>query len=432
LLQRARDLASCLAHDRLVRNNSIYFAGTFVAGVGGYAYHFLTARFLGPAAYGAVASAIAALYLLTLPAPVMQTVAMRFASLAAARNDSGRIRQLLVRVSVVNLAVGAVIAALLLLLGPAAARYLQIADPRIAYVLAPATMAALLVAGNRGVIQGMQRFVALSVNVLLDSVTRVVVAVAAIAAGAGALGAVTAVVVGPALAYAQSFVLLSNPNRAAADNSLSFGDLGKYAASAAVGVMGVTFLFNADVILAKHYLSPASAGIYAAGSVLARVVYFLGLTVAGVMFPAVATLHARDEAHFHVVDVSLLFMGGVTVAFVAVYGLVPGLVLIPFGSSFAPVRPLLGLFALALSLLAIANLLVNYFLSLNSLRFVPPLVGACILEVVLITLFHRDPGQVLTMVVITMAALAAAMGGLYAGDRLFSGRTTAGQSPKGG
>jgi O-antigen/teichoic acid export membrane protein len=422
-MQQARGLLSRLANDRFARNNAIFFGGTFAAGVFAYAYHFVTARLLGPAAYGAVASAIAALYLLTLPAPIMQTVSMRFASLASARGDTGRIRQLVARVTVLNLAFAAVVAALLLVSGPAAARFLQISDQRIVYVLAAATVAALLVAGNRGVIQGLQRFVALSLNLLLDNCTRVVVALVAIGIHTGAVGAVTAVVVGPGLAYAQTFMVLRGQGRASAQTSLSFGDIGRYALLTSVGVVGVTFLFNADVILVKHYLSPELAGIYAAGSVLARVVYFLGLTVAGVMFPEVASLHARDQAHFHVVDLSLLFMGGVTVLFVATYALVPWLVLIPFGASYAPVRPLLGLFALALSLLAIANLLVNYFLSLNSLRFLPPLLGACVLEVVLIVLFHNGPAQVLSMVVITMAVLTAAMGALYASDRILAPRT---------
>jgi O-antigen/teichoic acid export membrane protein len=195
-------------------------------------------------------------------------------------------------------------------------------------------------------------------------------------------------------------------------------------------VIGVTFLFNADVVLAKHYLAPELAGIYAAGSVLARVVYFLGVTIAGVMFPEVATLHARDEAHFHVVDRSLLFLGGIAVVFVAGYTLLPSLVLIPYGSSFEPVKSYLGPFAVALSLLSISNLLVNYFLSINSARFVIPMVLACTLEVVLITLFHSDPGQVLEMMLIAMATLAGLLMALYLRDRLSLRVPAAPQDPR--
>jgi O-antigen/teichoic acid export membrane protein len=187
--------------------------------------------------------------------------------------------------------------------------------------------------------------------------------------------------------------------------------------------MGVTYLFNADVVLAKHYLSSSDAGIYAAGSVLGRVAYFLGVTVASVMFPEVATLHARDENHYHVVDASLLLMLGLSVALIAGYFLLPQLVLLPYGSGFAPVRPYLGPFAIALSLLAISNVMVNYFLSVNSQRFVVPLIGATVLETILIVLFHSGIGQIIAMLATAIGALALALGVLYAVERFRPARS---------
>ena len=408
--------------DRFFRNNVIYLTGTVAAGFFGYVYHFATGRLLGPAEYSVVAAAISALYILTLPGPVLQTIAMRFASLAAARGPGG-IRPLMNRIAVLALGLAVVIALILVLFGAAATSFLQISDHRVIYVLALATATALLVAGNRGVLLGLRRFVDASVNAAVDTITRVLVALAMIGLGGNAVGAVFGVVVGPGLAYGHSLYLL----RKQADEQgprevVSYGEVGRYALPTAAGVIGVTFLFNADVVLAKHYLEPAAAGIYAAGSVLARVVYFLGVTIAGVMFPEVATLHARDETHFHVVDRSLLFLGGVSVAFVASYALFPSLVLIPYGSTFAAVKPLLGLFALALSLLAMSNLLVNYFLSIDNSRFVLPLGGACIHEVILIVLFHNGPGQVLAMLLITLAVLTGALLTMYMLDRLHSRR----------
>src|SRR5207253_9601083 len=100
------------------------------------------------------------------------------------------------------------------------------------------------------------------------------------------------------------------------------------------------------------------------------------------------------------------------------YAVVPGLVVLPFGSAFSPVKPYLWPFALALGMLTVANLLINYFLSIGSARFAAPLVAACILETGLIAVFHADPGQILWMVVASMTALAAVLGAMYLGDRL--------------
>ena len=66
---------------------------------------------------------------------------------------------------------------------------------------------------------------------------------------------------------------------------------------------------------------------------------------------------------------------------------------------------------------AVANLLVNYFLSVNSARFIAPLLGAGVLETVLMTAFHRDVGQFLAMLLVTTAVLAVSLAGLYAIDR---------------
>ena len=92
--------------------------------------------------------------------------------------------------------------------------------------------------------------------------------------------------------------------------------------------------------------------------------------------------------------------------------------MLPFGSAFNPVRQFLWPFALALGLLAISNLIITFFLSTGSARFVLPLIGACVLEPLLIVLHHNDPGAILQMVVITMSCLTVALVGLYGVDRI--------------
>jgi O-antigen/teichoic acid export membrane protein len=401
----------------LLRNSAIYLAGSVGAGALGYVFHFASGRLLGPAGYGVVASAVSSLYLLSLPGLVLQIVATRFTSLAAGRGELGDVRPLIIRLGGLGLAVGLPLALALALLAPVFAAYLRIGDVRIVYLLAVTTAVSLVLAVNRGALQGLSRFLALSVNLVLDLGTRVVMAVGLVLLGGGVLAAVLAVLLGPLLAYLHSFLLLLRVQGAHAAEVAGAAEVGRYAMSAAVAAIGVTFLFNADVILAKHYLPSGQAGLYAAGSVLGRVVYFLGTTVAAVMFPEVAALHARDERHFHVVDMSLVLLAALAAALIAAYVILPQVVLLPFGTGFGPVRPYLVPFAVALSLLAMANLLVNYFLSVNSRRFVIPLVLACLLETGLIASFHRDPAQIVDILLVSMGALAAALGGMYAVER---------------
>ena len=410
-------MISRLASHRLLRHNVIYLGGTLAAGGLGYVYHFATGRLLGPAEYAVVASAVAALYLLNLPALVVQLVSARFTSLAAARGQLGNLPGLLLQVSALGLGVGLVISILLALLSGPAASYLRIGDRRVIYVLIAASLVAPLVAATRGALQGLQRFLALSLNTVLDMTVRVLGATLLILARFGALGGAFALVLGPVGAYVQSLFLLRGLRGRTAGVPASFAQVGRYAAMSAIAAIGTTWLYNADVVLSKHYLVAAAAGIYAASSVLGRVAYFLGVTVAQVMFPEVAALHARDEPHFHVVDLSMALVGVVSLALVLMYAAVPGLVVLPFGSAFTPVEQYLWPFALALGLLSLANLLINYFLSIGSLKFAGPLAAACVLETGLIVAFHGAVGQIVWMVVITMAALTASLGALYLLER---------------
>ena len=413
---RPRAILARLKADAVLRNNAIYLTGSLLAGFLGYVFHFETGHLLGPGAYAVVASAIAALYVLTLPVVGLSLVSARYASIAAAKGRQQAVLPMLLRLTGFSLLGGLPVAALLVAFAPQAARFLNISDSRVVYVLALGGIATLVVTVNRGGLQGLRRFVALSANLVLDLSSRLVMAGALIAAGFGALGAVAAIMFGPVLAYAQSFFFLrrgSGP-REAADRSEG---LGRYAVMATVASVGVQYLFSVDTLLAKHFLVAETAGLYAAASVLARVVYFLGLSVTGVMFPEVATLHARNQRHFHVVDLSLGLVGGVGLALIAAYALLPGLVLLPYGSQFDAARPYLGLFALALTMLTIANLLINYFLSIARASFVVPLFSVCALETVLIGLFHSDIWRILTDVLVSLAVLMAVMCAMYAVDR---------------
>ncbi len=407
-----------LRQDALLRNSAIYLAGGVAAGLFGYVFHFATGRLLGPAGYAVVAAVLSALYLASLPGLVMQTVAMRFAGLHAGRDELGAVPGLLRKLTIGSLLLGLAGGVGLVALAPAVAGWLHVSDLRAVYALAAASAVGLLVTANRGALQGLRRFVVLSANGVLDMAARVVAAVGLIAAGAGAAGGLLALVIGPSLAYVHSLFALRNLRTQPPGTAAPLGEVGRYAVWATIAAFGTTFVYNVDVLLAKHYLTPEAAGIYAGGAVLGRVVYFLGNTVVAVMFPEVATLHARSESHFGVVDRSLLLVASIGALLVVGYLALPGLVLLPYGPSFAAVTPYLAPFAAALTLLALSNLLVNYFLSIGSVRFVAPLVGACLLESLLIALFHDGVGQILTMVVLSTGALTLAMGAVYAGDRL--------------
>lgn len=412
------ELPRRLASDRLVRNNAIFFAGSVGAGFFNYVYHFALGRLLGPASYSVVASAVAAFSLLTLPSLIVQLIGARFTSVATARDGVAPVRRLRRQLTAIAVGLGGTVAVVMVIASPTLARFLQLRDRQVTAILTVSTLLGMLIAVNRGILQGLQRFGALTLNLVLDGAGRVAVALTLVLGGFGPAGAVAGLMAGPAIAYAQSLAILRRLPERVPTVAISLGEMARYAAPTATAVIGVTYLFNVDVVLARHYLPSREAGIYAAGAVLGRVVYFLGLTIAAVMFPEVAGRHARDETHYRVVDLSLAFLGAVGLGLIAVYELLPSLVLLPYGAQFAPVRPYLGPFSAALTLLALSNLLVTYFLSVNSARFVLPLLAAGAAETVLMAAFHQGLGQLLLVLIAVNLGLAVTLAALYTIERV--------------
>lgn len=412
-----RRLSRQLRIQGIVRNNALLFIANITAGFFNYVFHFALGRLLGPAAYSVLASAVSAVYLFTLPSLIIQLVSARFTSVAAARGDHPALRPLIRLLTLASLGLGGAIGLAIWFLKGVVARFLQLPDSRIVVVLAATTLLGMLISTNRGVLQGLLRFGTLSLNLIIDTGTRLLVSVGLALAGLGTVGAAFGLLAGPLVAYVQSIPSILRLPRGTPGQPVDAADVARYAAPTVAAVVGVTYLFNVDVVLARHYLGAHQAGIYAAGAVLARAVYFIGVTIAAVMFPEVAARHARDEAHFHVVDLSLLFLAAVGIVLVAAYVLVPAVVLLPYGNQFAAVRPYLGTFAAALMLLALSYLLVTYFLSVNSTRFIAPLLGAGLLETALMAAFHRDLTQLLAMLLLTNVLLAMSLGILYLVDR---------------
>src|SRR5260370_12607822 len=84
--------------NRLVQQNLVLFAGGLVAGIGGFVYHAIAGRVLGPATYGQVAFLIAVYAVGTAPALILVVVLARYTATLPARGDPG-LRSLLARTS---------------------------------------------------------------------------------------------------------------------------------------------------------------------------------------------------------------------------------------------------------------------------------------------------------------------------------------------
>ena len=391
---------------RLVRQNLILFAGGLVAGIGGFVYHAIAGRVLGPEVYGQVAFLIALYAVGTAPALILVAVLARYTATLVARGDAG-VRSLMTR-TIRLVAIPCLIAVLLTALFARPVANFEHLDSTIPVLLLGISIALIWqVAIPRGILQGLQRFTALSLNLSLELIVRTVAVAILLAADYKVSGAMAAVLLGLMLAMALGLFSLRD-HFGGTETRVHLRVMAGFSLTAAAGIIGVQILYNQDVILAEHYLSSHGGGIYGGLNKIGTILFFLTLSVSQVLFPRVVEAVAKDEHPGRILLSSagiLTLLGG---GALLVFGVVPGLVVgILFGPTFRDAVPYVfavGVIGLALSL---NNLLVQFFMAVHDRVFLPILAAGVLTEGGLIVVHHGGVGDVVADVVISLLGLLA-------------------------
>jgi O-antigen/teichoic acid export membrane protein len=390
--------------NRLVRQNLVLFVGGLVAGVGGFVYHAIAGRVLGPEVYGQVAFLIAVYAVGTAPALILVVVLARYTATLAAREDAG-VSSLLARTGrlVAIPCLLALLATTLLARPVAAFEHLGSTIPILLLGLSIALI--WQVAIPRGILQGLQRFPALSLNLSLELVVRTTFVFVLLKAGYAVSGAVAAVLLGLGFSFFLGLYTLRDHFRRTATR-VRLRVMAGFSLTAAAGIIGVQILYNQDVILGEHYLSSHDGGIYGGLNKIGTILYFLTLSVSQVLFPRVVEAVAKEEHPGRILLYSAGILSALAACALVVFAAVPGLVVgILFGPGFRDATPYVfavGVIGLALSL---DNLLVQFFMAVHDQVFVPILALGVVAEGVLIFLFHAHVGAVVLDVLVALLGL---------------------------
>ena len=404
-LELGRRLAELL-RNRLVRQNLVLFFGGLIAGIGGFVYHAIAGRVLGPSSYGQVAFLIAVYAVGTGPALILIVVLARYTAMLNARGDPG-VRSLLAR-TVRLIAIPCLLFILLTtLFARPIALYAHVGSTIPILVLGFSVALIWQVAIPRGILQGLQRFTSLSINISAELFIRTLVVFVLLKAGYAVSGAMAAVFAGLAFVFCLGLFSLRDHFRGVGQR-VRLRVMANFSLTATVGIIGVLILYNQDVILAKHYLNDHDAGIYGGLNKIGTILYFLTLSVSQVLFPRVVEAVAREQHPGRILLSSAGILTALGAGALFVFAVVPSLVVgVLFGPSFRDAIPLVfpvGLIGLALSL---DNLLVQFFMAVHDRMFMPILAVGVVAEGILIVLFHANVGQVVIDVLIALVGLLA-------------------------
>lgn len=396
-------------NSRLVRQNVILLIGGISAGLASFIYQAIAGRALGPRDYGAVASLVA-LYAVGMAVNLILVVILaRFTAGLMAGGQPGGVRYVLVRSGAYLAIPGMIFVLAITVASPLVAGFLHLDSSIPVIWLGAALVFCWYMALPRGALQGTQRFGSLSLNNAFELVTRTLALVLLLALGLGVNGAIIALLVGAGAAGGIGVWSL-RPVLRLTPVVVSTRPLAHFALTAMAGTVGVILLFNADVVLAKHYLDAHGAGIYGGLNKIGLIVYFGTLSVSQVLFPRVVEAVTKQLHPGRLLLLSAGLILAMALCVVAVAALVPWLVVaLLFGGAFSDASGyVLPVTLIGLSI-ALCNLLVQFFMAVHDRVFIPVLAAGCAVEVSLITIFHANVGNVVRSVLISVIGLLVAL-----------------------
>ena len=387
---------------------AIVLVGVIAVNAGNYLFHLLSARELGPASYSDVVSLLALAGLIGLPLGGVQVVVARTVARLAAADDAPGLRAFfrlgLVATGVVSVAVGLVI----VILSPLIQDWLGIGSLSAIVVTGALTVPALLTPVALGVAQGLQRFKLLSLSLAASTGVRLATLGVVLTLGFGVTAVLVATLVGSLIALVVPLTRLDDNLRGprASRPTLSAHALTTSLFPVVIGLLAITALTTADVIVAKAVFDDHDAGIYGSASLVGRVILYLPAAIVTVLLPKVSARATRGEASGDILAASV----GVTVAASALltlaYAVLPGTVVhVAFGSAFDDAGSLLYLFGIAMSGYALLNVLLIYHLARGATAMSWLLLAGAVVQLGGYMVLHDSPRQLLAVSIATMVAL---------------------------
>jgi glycosyltransferase involved in cell wall biosynthesis/O-antigen/teichoic acid export membrane protein len=347
----------------------------------------LFTRLLGADGYGALAAIISGFLILMVGGQSIQVAAAREATLGHLGAD-GRMRATLqtwTRQLVIATVVLGVFGALI---RQPLADLLGVSEHSWAVAGLPATGALwLLLSLQRGVMQGLSMYGPVGISIIGEALGRIVCALVLFGVGAGVTGAY----LGNPLAFVLMALWLSRvlarrlgPADAESDPAHPTRPLLGLVGDNWIPIIGLLLLAalqNVDVIVGRHQFSGDSSGSYAAAAVAAKSVVWVAIGVGLQLLPEATRRAAAGLDPRPALLRALAVLAAIATPALLIFALVPHFLMkVAFGPDLTLAADALPVLGVAMTLLAVAYLTVQYMVALGELKFVWVLGVVAIVE----------------------------------------------------
>lgn len=369
-----RRITILLRENIFVRNSAILFAGTMAANVLNYVFHLMVGRLVSPSDYGEIESLISLLTIISVPAGTLLLIATKYAAdMKAAHNVPGTYalsRYLTKKVFLY----GAPLLLIALFLTPFVRDFLNIEENLPILLLWAVMFLTFLSAATSGILTGWQKFANTSIVGVLSTVLKLLTVLLLLRMGFAVSGVVGSYVASTLFVYVAGLFLLKrffqkNTSEEQGEIAITLPAMRGYVAPAFYGTLSVAILGNVDMVFAKHHLEASVSGEYGALSVAAKTIFFVTGVLTTVLFAMSAEESKQKKRGSHTFHLAAWLTLLVATGSILFFSFFPEFVVsVLFGEKYLAVSHLLPWFALAAGVYSLANLFLQYLLSLHETR----------------------------------------------------------------
>ncbi|MCK5259115.1 MAG: oligosaccharide flippase family protein, partial [Thermoplasmatales archaeon] len=238
-----------LFSDDLLKHASVMFLVSIIAGACNYIYQLYMGRALGPEEYGVFGSLFAIFYIISVLTATIQTSVARFVSKFIGEGAKEKIHYFMQGLLKRMFFLGIVMFLFFVFISGWLSSFLKIDPIMPIIILGSIFLFSTLLPVNLGALQGLQKFIPLGFNTVLNFSSKLVFGIVLVVIGFGVNGALGAVIIGSAVALIASFIpLRSFFSKVDSEKSdFKFSELYRYSLPTMVAMFCFAVPANVDV-----------------------------------------------------------------------------------------------------------------------------------------------------------------------------------------
>jgi len=421
-----------IVNNSLVKGGLIVFIGSFSLNIINYIYTLVIVRILPKESYADVVSITSLLTMLTIFSGTINLIVTKFSASIKVDASENQVYYFSRKLTRNIFTLGILAFAIFIIFIPFFKDYLKLQDTISLWILSASLLVAFIVNIPQSTLQGLHRFKAFSFLQFNSGISKLLISVILVIflpEEYKVAGAVFGMVFATFLTYIVSNFFLRDlsliyKSKKNKYTKIQWAPLIQYAIPSFVAFMGITFLSNIDVILAKNKLVDINqASSYVALSTAGKVIFYVTGVIPTVMYPLIASKTAKKESPHRIFFGSMALVSLAGFFAYLIYEFNSDLVInLLLGSQYMSVSPLLSKFAIIMTLYSLIVLLINYFLNQQKIKvLLLPVISNIVLYLILQFGFENINLEVFTNIVfINMMTLFIIMlGYMFFSERVF-------------